>query len=154
MTSITQTCQRPGPSQFHPRISYYYSKRGQSLLPPFTPSKFLLITWKLIFREGVVLRLITPNILLTDLVISPFSYYLIRLTYNSHAVPYASLFVSHPCLMHSSPYSFPCSAWLCSSLLLFHSATAMWLPYVPLCFHFMAMLDACRYLMLLNTGIF
>ena len=29
---------------------------------PFTPSKFLLITWNSIFREGVVLWLDTPNI--------------------------------------------------------------------------------------------
>ena len=44
--------------------------RGQSLLQAFTPSKFLLITWKLIFREGVVLWLSMPNIILTDLIIS------------------------------------------------------------------------------------
>ena len=36
---------------------------------PFTPSKFLLIAWKLIFREGVVLRLGMPNSVLTDLVV-------------------------------------------------------------------------------------
>ena len=30
--------------------------------------------------------------------------------------PYASLFFSHPCLMHSSLHSSPCGAWLWSSL--------------------------------------
>ena len=44
--------------------------------------------------------------------------------------------------------------YICSSFLLFHSATAMRLPYVSLRFHFMAMLDACHYLMPLDTGIF
>ena len=88
---------------------------------PFTslhPNKFLLIAWKSIFREGVVLRLSTPNITLTDLVVSSF-------------FSYASLFISPSCLMHSSPYSSPCSAWLWPSFLLFHSATAMWLPSFP-----------------------
>ena len=34
--------------------------------------------------------------------------------------------------MHSSLHSSPCSAWLCSSFPLFHSATAMWLHHVSL----------------------
>ena len=32
-------------------------------------NKFILIAWKLIFREGVVLQLSTPNIILMDLVL-------------------------------------------------------------------------------------
>ena len=87
MTSTTPTLRHPGPFQSHRRISYYFSKRGRSLLRVFTPSKYLLITWKLIFREGVVLRLGTPYSVLTDLVVFPFFLYLIRLTYDSHAVP-------------------------------------------------------------------
>ena len=51
--------------------------------------------------------------------------------------------------MHSSPYSSLCSAWLCSSSLLFHSATVMRLHHAFLLFHSKAMLDACHYLMLL-----
>ena len=86
MTSITLTPRHPGPFQSHRRTSYYFSKKGWSLLQVFTPSKFLLIAWKSIFREGVVLRLYTPDSILTDLVISFFFSYLIRLTYDSHAV--------------------------------------------------------------------
>ena len=154
MTSITQTRWHPGPFPSHRRISYYFSKRGWSLLQVFTPNKSLLIAWKSIFREGVVLQLHTPNIALTDLAVSSLSPNLIRLTYNSYAVFYASPFISHPCLMHSSLHSSPCSAWLCPSFLLFHSATAVRLPHSFLLFHFMAMLDACRYIMSLDTGIF
>ena len=51
--------------------------------------------------------------------------YLIRLTYNSHAVPMLLFFTSHPCLMHSSLHSSPCSAWPCppsvTIFLLFHN---------------------------------
>ena len=154
MTSTTLTRQRPGPFQSHQRISYYFSKRGQSLLRLFTPSKSLLIAWKSIFREGVVLWLGMPNSILTDLVVFLSFSYLIQLTYNSHAVSYASLSISHPCLMHFSFYSSPCSAWLCLTSLRFHSVTAMWLPHVSLRFHFMAVLDACFHLMLLDTRIF
>ena len=39
-----------------------------------------------------------------------------------------------------------------SSFLLFHSPTAVRLPYVLLRFHFMAVLDARFYLMLLGSG--
>ena len=39
-------------------------------------------------------------------------------------------------------------------LLFFHSATTMQLHHVSLHFHFMAVLDARSYLMLLDTGIF
>ena len=116
MTSTTLTPQCPGPFQSHQRISYYFSKRGRSLLQVFTPSKSLLIAWKSIFREGVVLRLSTPNIISTDLVILLFLY-LIRLTYDSHAVsmllfslhimPHALLtsFISMQCM--AMPYFFP-----------------------------------------------
>ena len=90
-----------------------------------------------------------------DLVIFLSFSYLLRLTYNSHAVSYASLFVSHPCLMHSSPHSSPCSAWLCSSFLLFHSATAVWLPHVSLPFHgyawCMPLMHAATYLGYVGT---
>ena len=74
------------------------------------------------------------NTISTDLVVFLFFSYLIRLTYNSHTVPYASLFISHPCLKHSSLHSSLYSAWLSSSLLLFHSATAVWLLHVSLPF--------------------
>ena len=85
-TSITQTPQHPGPFPFHQRTSYCYSKRGRSLLWLFTPSKYLLIAWKLIFREGVVLWLDTYNSITMDLVVFLFLY-LIQLTYDSHAAP-------------------------------------------------------------------
>ena len=39
-------------------------------------------------------------------------------------------------------------------LLSFHSATAVRLPHALLLFHFMAVLDARSYLMLLESGIF
>ena len=39
-------------------------------------------------------------------------------------------------------------------LLFFHSATAVRLPHALLPFHFMAVLDAHFYLMLLGSGIF
>ena len=39
-------------------------------------------------------------------------------------------------------------------LLFFHSATAVQLPHALLRFHFMAMLDARFYLMLLESGTF
>ena len=77
LTFTTLTPRHPGPFQSLQRISYYFSKRGQSLLQVFTPSKSLLIAWKSIFREGVVLRLSTPNIVSMDLVVFPFFLYLI-----------------------------------------------------------------------------
>ena len=87
MTSITHTRLHPGLFPSHQRISYFYSKRGRGLLQAFIPSKYLLIAWKLIFREGVVLWLSTPNIISTDLVAFLSFLYLIWLTYDSHAVP-------------------------------------------------------------------
>ena len=153
MTSTTLTPRHPGPFQSHRRISYYFSKRGQSLLQVFTPSKFLLIAWKSIFREGVVLRLRPPNISITDLVVSFLSSYLIRLTYASHAVSML-LFSFHtmPHALLTLFISVQCMAM--SSFLPFHSATAVRLPHAPLRFHSMAMLDTRTYLMLLGSGIF
>ena len=102
-------------------------------------------------RDLFLLRLSTPNIISTDLVVS-LSFYLIRLTYDSHAVsmllfsfhnmPHALLtsFISVQCISHAPS-------------LRFHSATAMRSPYVQLRFHFMAVLDARFYLMLLESGI-
>ena len=100
-----------------------------------------------------VLRLGTPNSVLTDLVIFLFFLYLIRLTYDSHAVPMLlfSLHIHASCTPHFInlhaahgyvPFSF------------FHSATAMRLHHVLLLFHSMAVLDAYFYLMLLDTRIF
>ena len=110
MTSTTLTPQHPGPFSSHRRTSYYFSRRGWSLLQIFTPSRFLLIAWKSIFRKGVVLQLSTPNIISMDLVVSSSFLYLIRLTYDSHAVsmllfsfhiiPHAhhTLFISVQCM--------------------------------------------------------
>ena len=145
MTSITLTPRHPGPFQSHWRISYYFFKRGQSLLQVFTPNKFLLIAWKSIFREGVVLRLYTPNSILTDLVVFLFSLYLIRLTYDSYAAPMLlfsfhimphallTLFISVQCMAMSYFFSSilppPCGclmhyfisiSWLC----LMHTSTS------------------------------
>ena len=111
MTSTTLTPRHPGPFQSHRRISYYFSKRGRSLLQVFTPSKFLLIAWKSIFREGVVLRLSTPNIISTDLVVFLSSLYLIRLNYYRNAV--SMLLFSLHIMPHALLTSSPCSAWLC-----------------------------------------
>ena len=63
-----------------------------------------------------VLRLSTPNISPMDLVVFLLSFlsYPIKLM-TAMLSSYVSLFVSPPCLMHSSLYSSPCSAWLCSS---------------------------------------
>ena len=99
----------------------------------------------------VVLRPNTPNIISTDLH-SRFLSFFIRLTYNSHAVP-MFLFSFH-IMPHAflTPFiSVQCMAM--PSFLLFHSATAVRLPYVLLRFHFMAVLDACFYLMPLGSGI-
>ena len=139
MTSITQTRLHPGPFQFPQRISYYFSKKGRSLLQPFTPSKSLLITWKSIFREGVVLQLGMPNSVLTGLVIFLlFFLYLIRLTYDSHAAPMLLLsFNIMPHALLTLLISVQCMAM--SSFLRFHS---------------MAVLDSCFYLMPLDTRIF
>ena len=122
MTSTTLTPQHPGPFQSHRRTSYYYSKRGQSLLQLFTPNKYLLIAWKSVFREGVELRLGTPNSVLTDLVVFLSFLHLIRLAYDSHAVsmllfslhimPHAhlTLFISMQCMARpfSSILPLPC----------------------------------------------
>ena len=112
MTSTMLTPRHPGPFQSHQRISYYFSKRGRSLLQVPTPNKFLLIAWKLIFREGVVLRLSTPNIVSTNLVV-----FLSSLILSDQPMT-ATLSLCFPflftlCRMHSSPHSSPCSAWLC-----------------------------------------
>ena len=135
MTSTTLTPRHPGPSPSLQRISYYFSKSGRSCLRAFTPSKYLLIVWKSIFREGVVLRLSTPYSVLTDLVISLFLY-LIRLTYDSHAVPmflfsfhimpHALLtpFISVQCMAMSFPSSLPfyhrCAVASCITSFPFH----------------------------------
>ena len=103
--------------------------------------------------ENQLLRLSTPNIIQTDLVVSFLFLYLIRLTYDSHAVP--MLLLSFHIMPHAPLTLFisvRCMAM--SSFLLFHSATAMRLPYVPLRFHSVAVLDARIYLMLLGSGIF
>ena len=76
-----------------------------------------------------MLQLSMPNIILMDLVVS-FLSYLIRVTYICFSFSF-----SHPCLMHSSSHSSLCSAWLCSSFLLFHSATTMQLLHAFLPFH-------------------
>ena len=143
MTSTTLTPWHPGPFPSHQRISYYFSKRGWSLLQAFTPSKYLLIAWNSIFREGVVLQLGTPNSILTNLVVFLFFLYLIQLTYNSHAVsmppssfhtiPHALLtsFISMQCMAmpFSSILPLPCGylmfyflsiSWLC----LMHASTS------------------------------
>ena len=153
MTSITLTPQHPGPFQSLLRISYYFSKRGQSLLQAFTPSKYPLIAWKLIFREGVVLRLGTPYSVLTDLVVLPFFLYLIRLTYDKPRCLYASLFFSHhaACIPHFIHLR---AVHGYALLLSFHSANAVRLPHALLPFHSMAVLDAHFYLMPLESGIF
>ena len=59
-----------------------------------------------------MLRLNTPNIISTDLVVFLLFPYLIRLTYDSHAAPML-LFSFTSCRMHSSFLSSLCSAWLC-----------------------------------------
>ena len=100
-----------------------------------------------------MLRLGTPYSILTDLVISLSFFYVIRLTYDSHAaLCFSFLFTS--CLVHSSPSSSLCSAWLSLPFLLFYSATAVQLPHALLRFHSMAVLDARFYLMLLGSRIF
>ena len=104
-------------------------------------------------EKGTVLRLGTPNSISTDLVVFLFVLYLIRLTYDSHAVP--MLLFSFHIMPHAHLTSFisvQCMAM--SSLLWFHSATAVRLPHALLLFHSMAMLDARFYLMLLGTRIF
>ena len=105
-------------------------------------------------HRNSMLQLNTPTIVSTDLVISLSSSYLIRLSNNSHAVPML-LFLFH---LHASCTPHPIHLHVVhdytSSFLLFHSATAVWLPHASLHFHFMAMLDACHYLMPLDTGIF
>ena len=66
---------------------------------------------------------------------------------------YASLFFSHHAAC--TPHSFHLHAVHGYALLLFfHSATAVRLPHASLPFHFMAVLDARFYLMLLESGIF
>ena len=81
-----------------------------------------------------VLRLYTPNIITTDLVVFLFFLNLIQLTYDSHTVP-MPLFSLHimPHAHLTSFISMQCMAML--FLLLFHSATAMQLPHVLLPFH-------------------
>ena len=136
MTSITPIPRHPGPFQSHRRISYYFSKRGRSLLRVFTPSKSLLIAWKSIFREGVVLRLAMPNSVLMDLVVFPLFLYLIRLTYDSHAVPMflfsfhimphalPTPFISMQCMAMS--YFFPSILPLPCGCLMHHFVSIPW----------------------------
>ena len=87
-----------------------------------------------------------------DLVVSFFPFYLIRLTYDSHAVPMLLFFSSHHAAC--TPHPLHLRAVHGYTLLLhFHSATAVRLPYVQLRFHFMAVLDARSHLRLLGSGI-
>ena len=85
-----------------------------------------------------MLRLNMPNIILMDLVVSFFSSYLIRLTYNSHAVPML-LFSFHthasctPHLIHLHavhgyvPFSFSSILPLPCSRLMFYFSSISWL---------------------------
>ena len=101
---------------------------------------------------GFLLRLGTPNSVLTDLVVFLLLLYLIRLTYDSHAVS-MFLFPFHimPHALLTLFISVQCMAM--SSFLLFHSATTERLPHALLRFHFMAAPDERFYLMLLGSGI-
>ena len=87
-----------------------------------------------------------------DLVVFLFLLFLIRLTYDSHAV----LMLLFPFHTHASctPHLINLRAVHGYVLLLFHSATVMRLHHVILPFHSMAVLDACFHLMLLDIGIF
>ena len=100
-----------------------------------------------------MLRLGTPYSVLTGLSRFSLFLYLIRLTYDSHAVP-MFLFSFHimPHALLIPFISVQCMAM--PSFLLFHSATAVRLPHALLPFHFMAVLDAHFYLMLLGSGTF
>ena len=65
------------------------------------------------------------------------------------------LLLSFHIMPHALLTSFiPVQCMAMPSFLLFHSATAMRLPHAILHFHFMAVLDARFYLMLLGSGIF
>ena len=153
MTSITQICQHPGPFQFHRRISYSYSKRGRSLLQVFTPSKFLLITWKLIFREGVVLWLSMPNIVSTDLVVFLILSYQINLWQPCCPLCFSFHFTTMPHALLTLFISMQCMAM--PSILLFHFATAVQLHHVFLPFHgyawCMSLMHAATYLVYVGT---
>ena len=141
------------PSPLIQQTSFCSFKSGRSHLLRLTYAAFLLITWKLIFRRGVVLwshlrdyrfnglsQFFTFHPILSD----HFRLHTVRGfsmgTHLSHALHH----FTNMCLPHGKPCSiklnlildssFPCCAWLCChkhahhtcSMLLFHSATAMW----------------------------
>ena len=108
ITSIMQTCQHPGPFQSHWRTFYYFSKRGWSLLQVFIPNKSLLIMWKSIFREGVVLWLSTPNIVSMDLIV--FLFFLILSDWHMTAtLPPMLLFSFHHHASCTPTFIHPCA---------------------------------------------
>ena len=118
------------PSPLIQQISFCFSKSGQSCLLRFTHGTFLLVTWKSIFRRGVVLwshhrditfnRLI--NISLFNLILSFRLQTVRRISTRSHLSHTLHIF-TNTCLPHGKPYaiklnfildsSFPCCTWLC-----------------------------------------
>ena len=105
------------------------------------------------YCTSCLLRLGTPNSVLTDLVIFLFFLYLIQLTYDSHTVPML-LFSLHTHASCTPHFINLCAVHGYVSFSFFHSATTMRLHHVLLLFHSMAMLDARFHLMLLGTRIF
>ena len=160
MLSVISTILTPPPHMPSPLIqqtSFCSSKSGHSRLLKLTRATFLLVTWKLIFRRGVVLQshlrdytfnglsqFFTFHLILSD----RFRLWTMRRfsmrTHLSHALHH----FTNTCLPHGEPCSiklnlildssFPCCAWLCChthahhtySMLLFHSVTAMRLHHV------------------------
>ena len=153
MISMNLTPPPHMPSPLIQQTSFCSFKSSWSCLLRLTHAAFLLITWKLIFRRGVVLwshlrdytfnglgQFFTFHPILSDY----FRLYTVRRfsmrTHLSHALHH----FTNTCLPHGEPCSiklnfildssFPCCAWLCChehvhhtcSMLLFHSATAMW----------------------------
>ena len=139
------------------QISFCFSKSGQSCLLKLIHAAFLLITWKLIFRRGVVLwshlrdytfnrlsQFFTFHLILSN----HFRLQTVRRFSTRTHLSHAFHLFTNTCLPHGKPCSiklnfildssFPGSAWLCChthahhtcSMLLFHSATTMQLHHV------------------------
>ena len=92
-----------------------------------------------------------PNIDTTDLVVFFLFFYLIRLTYDSHAV--SMLLLSFHIMPHALLTLFISVQCMAMSYF-FSSILPLPCGHLMLYFHSMAVLDACFYLMLLESGIF
>ena len=161
MISMSLTPPPHAPSPLIQQISFCFSKTGRSCLLSSTRAIFLLITWKSIFRRGIVLQSHSKGLHFNGL--SQFSFFHLILsnhfrlwtmrsfstrTHLSHALH----IFTNTCLPHGKPCSiklnlildssFLCCAWLCCHTHVHHTC---------LCFSSILPLPCGRIMLLISA---